>query len=47
MSVLHSDWLAMQPPTAVAAGANGDGGKPAPRASVRRIPTAGFLTRRR
>ena len=47
MSVLQSDWLAMQPPTAVAAGANGDGGKPASRASVRRIPTAGFLTRRR
>jgi RimJ/RimL family protein N-acetyltransferase len=49
MSVLHSDWVAMQPPAVMAAGGNGngDGGKPAPRASVRRIPTAGFLTRRR
>ena len=43
MSVLHSDWVAMQPPEAAAPAA----GKAAPRSSVRRIPAAGFLSRRR
>ena len=42
MSVLDSDWVAMQPPEA-AAPAAGKAGKPAARASVRRIPAAGFL----
>jgi hypothetical protein len=46
MSVLHSDWVAMQPPGKMAPAA-GKAGKPGPRASVRRIPAAGFLSRRR
>ena len=44
MSVLHSDWLAMQAPAEKTASGRGDA---TPRASVRRIPSAGFLTRRR
>ena len=42
MSVLHSDWLAMQEPEV--------GGRPAAgggRRSIRKVPTAGFLGRRR
>ncbi|MFL5750938.1 MAG: GNAT family N-acetyltransferase, partial [Chloroflexota bacterium] len=45
MSVLYSDWLAMQEPTQAPVGKAGSGrGR---RASVRRVPAGGFLGRRR
>jgi RimJ/RimL family protein N-acetyltransferase len=43
MSVLYSDWLAMQEPEADAAAVDGNGSH----RSIRQRPTAGFLGRRR
>ena len=45
MSILQSDWLAMQEPATEAAG--GAGGSSSGRRSMRRLPAAGFLGRGR